>query len=140
MTTVYVDSGAFIALVWRRDQAHERVTSQYRRYRSQRARFVTSDPVVGETATRLRYDDGLPAALAFRDVVREAVSAGDLRVRESDQPLRNAAFDVMRRYGDLPLSYADGVGAAVTREVKAAAVFGLDHHFRLMGFTLEPGP
>jgi predicted nucleic acid-binding protein len=44
----------------------------------------------------------------------------------------------MARFPDLKLSYADAVGAVVAREVRAAAVFGLDDDFRHLGFALEP--
>ncbi len=135
---VYVDTGAFIALVWTRDRHHLTVRAQYERLRAERARLVTSDPVIGETATRLRYDAGLPAASAFASIVRDASVAGTLVVRESDADLRARAFAVMARYDGLALSYADCVGAAVAEEIRADAVLGLDNDFRVMGFRLEP--
>jgi predicted nucleic acid-binding protein len=49
-----------------------------------------------------------------------------------------AALEVMARFPHLRPSYADAVGAAVAREVRAAAVFGLDDDFRQLGFALEP--
>lgn len=92
--------------------------------------------MVSETATRLRYDVGLASALAFHKVL--ASSAGRLTVRESDPRIRADAFDVMAKYADLRLSYADCVGAAVAREAKVSAVLGLDEDFRVLGFNLEP--
>lgn len=138
MRTVYVDTGAFIALVWRRDRSHPRVREHFLRLRRERDLLVTSEPVVGETVTRLRYDAGLPAAVAFRRILDEAVGRGDLRIRYGDERLRKAALDIMARFSDLSLSYADCVGAAVARETRAAAVFGLDNDFRVVGFRLEP--
>lgn len=136
--TVYVDTGAFIALLWTRDRHHSLVRAQYERLRAERARLVTSDPVIAETATRLRYDAGLLAARTFASIVREATDAATLAVRESDADLRARAFAVMARYNGLALSYADCVGAAVAEEVRADAVLGLDDNFRVMGFHLEP--
>ena len=69
MRVVYADSGAFIALLWRRDRAHERVRDHYRGLREAGDVLLTSNLVVTETATRLRYDAGLPAALAFRGLL-----------------------------------------------------------------------
>lgn len=139
MSVVYVDTSAFIALVWRRDRGHEAVASAYRSLREQRVRLVTADPVIGETATRLRYDAGLDAALRFHRVISEATRAATLTVRESDADLRERAFEVMRRYDGLTLSYADCVGAAVAREVRADAVLALYDDFRILGFDLLPG-
>lgn len=100
--------------------------------------LLTSNLVVAETATRLRYDAGLRAALAFRDVVEAASDAGRLLVRYSDHELELAAWELMERYADLTLSFADCVGAVTAREGGAAAVFGLDADFRVLGFALEP--
>ena len=100
--------------------------------------LLTSNLVIAETATRLRYDAGLPAALGFRGLVDEAVGAGRLLVRHADVELEGKGWDLMARYADLTLSFTDCVGAVTAREGSAAAVFGLDADFRVLGFTLEP--
>ena len=138
MRAVYVDTGAWIALIYRRDRAHVQVNEHFARLRGAGDLLVTSDPVIGETITRLRYDAGLPAVLAFRQVIEESVSLRSLRIRDSDTQIRKRALRVMERFSDLRLSYADCVGAAVADEIEASAVFGLDHDFRIMGYTLEP--
>lgn len=138
MRTVYIDTGAFIALIWRRDRAHDRMRKHFMRLRRDGDRLVTSEAVVAETATRLRYDAGLRDALAFRRILDEATAVGEIRIRYGDDRMRTAAFDVMARYADLGLSYADCVGAVIAREISAQAVFGLDEDFRALGFALEP--
>lgn len=138
MRVVYVDTGAWIALVYQRDRAHASVSGHFAKLRADRALLVTSDPAVGETLTRLRYDAGLSAALAFRRILDQAVAQQTLRIRDTGPDLRKRALEIMERYGDLRLSYADCVGAAVAREIKARAVLGLDHDFRILGFVLEP--
>jgi predicted nucleic acid-binding protein len=135
---VYVDSGAFIALLWRRDRAHERCAEHLRRLRRGGDVLVTTEAVVAETTTRLRYDAGLGATLRFHRVLDEAALRGELRLRYGDDRLRNAALELMARHPHLKLSYADAVGAVVARDVRAAAVFGLDDDFRQLGFALEP--
>jgi hypothetical protein len=138
MRLVYVDTGAWIALLWKRDKAHQKVASHLRALRTDGEVLVTSEAAVGETATRLRYDAGLSATLAFHRYLEEAVAARGLRIRGTDVSLRKEAFAIMERHADLVLSYADCVGAAVARETGARAVLGLDNDFRILGFTLEP--
>ncbi len=138
MTHVYIDTGAFIALVRRRDRAHQKVAAAWVDLRKERATFVTSDPVIGETATRLRYDAGPEAVATFRVVIEQAVASGGLHLRESDPEVRGAAFDLMAQHQDLRLSDADAVGAATARLDRADAVLGLDHDFRVLGFRLLP--
>lgn len=134
---VYVDSGGFIALVWRRDKDHLRVARRFRALRRQERALLTTEAVISETATRLRYDAGLAAALAFHRLVAEAESQGALVVHAGDRRNRRAAFAVMEQYGDLRLSLADCLGAVVAARA-GATVLGLDNDFRVMGFTLEP--
>ncbi len=100
--------------------------------------LLTSNLVISETATRLRYDAGLSAALGYRGLVDEAVEAGRLLVRHADSDLESKGWDVMAQYADLTLSFTDCVGAVTAREGSAGSVFGLDADFRLLGFTLEP--
>jgi predicted nucleic acid-binding protein len=135
---VYVDTGAFIALIWQRDRDHQRVAEAFRRLRRDGSILLTSEAVVSETATRLRYDAGLAAVGKFRSVLDRAEAQRSLRVRPTDPVLRAAAFDVMDRYADLRLSFADAVGAAVAREDGADTILALDDDFRALGFAVEP--
>ncbi len=93
---------------------------------------------MSETATRLRFDAGLDAALAFRELLEAAVDSGRLVVRHSDAELDARAWDIMERHPDLTLSFTDCIGAVTATEGRAAAVFGLDNDFRVLGFPLEP--
>lgn len=137
MRIVYVDTGAWIALLWMRDRAHQKVAHHVRSI-GPSSLLVTSEPAIAETATRLRYDAGLAATLSFHRYLEDAVKLGRLRVRDTDTALRRQAFAIMEQHGDLTLSYADCIGAAVAKEVRASAVLGLDNDFRVLGFTLEP--
>jgi predicted nucleic acid-binding protein len=125
-------------LIWRRDRAHERVRRHYERLRDAGDTLLTSNLVLAETATRLRYDAGLTAALTFRSLVEDAVGGGRFNVRYADAELDAEAWDVMEQYSDRALSFVDCVGAVTAREARAAAVFGLDADFSVLGFALEP--
>lgn len=138
MRQVYVDSGAFIAILWRRDRDHARMSAHLRRLREAGDGLVTSNLVVAETATRLRYDAGLRPALAFRDLLADAEASGRLAVHYADAQVSRLAWDEMRRFDTLALSLADCVGAVTARRVRADAVFGLDRDFAALGFALEP--
>lgn len=138
MRIVYADTGAFIALLWRRDRAHEPVRDHYRGLREHGDVLLTSNLVVSETATRLRFDAGLPVAVAFRELLDAAVDSGRLIVRHTDPEVDAKAWELMERHPVAALSFTDCVGAVTAAEGRAAAVFGLDRDFRVLGFTLEP--
>jgi predicted nucleic acid-binding protein len=100
--------------------------------------MLTTSLVVAETATRLRYDAGLPTALAFRDIVADAVRSGRLAVRYADEELHAKSWALMARFSDQALSFTDCAGAVAAREARADAVLGLDADFSVLGFALEP--
>jgi predicted nucleic acid-binding protein len=100
--------------------------------------LLTSNLVLAETATRLRYDASLRSALAFRVVIDEALAVGRFTVRYADPELDAEAWQLMERYDSRALSFADCVGAVTARQGGAAAVFGLDDDFSVLGFALEP--
>jgi predicted nucleic acid-binding protein len=136
---LYVDSSAFLALFRRSDGRHADVLAHFQGLRRRRCALVTSEAVMVETATRLRYDLGLGATLEFRDNVVAGVADGTFTLRESTAGLRAAAFGVMEENPRLRPSYADCMGVAVARDEEVDAVFGLDTDFRELGFRLEPG-
>lgn len=135
---VYVDTSAWLALLRPRDAGHDRVSRHFRALRRRRARFLSSEAVISETATRLRYDAGAAAVEAFRALLEAAAEDGSLTIRESSPELRARAFDLLGRYRDLRLSYADCVGAAIAQAEQADAVFALDEDFRVLGLSVEP--
>ena len=134
-----MDTGALIALIWQRDRDHERVRDHYLELRASGDALITSNLVLAETATRLRYDAGLRHSLAFRTVIDEAVASGRLSVRYTDAELDSRAWDVLERYADRALSFTDCVGAVTARDARASSVFGLDADFSVLGFAVEPG-
>ena len=138
MRVVYVDTSALIALIWKRDRAHDRVAAHFRKLRAARDTLITCNLVIAETATRLRYDAGLRAALAFRDLLDHAAASGQFSVRHADADLDARAWALMERFDTRALSFADAAGAVTAKDAGAAAVFGLDADFAVLGFALEP--
>lgn len=134
--TVYIDSGAFIGYLRGKDRDHQAARREFVRLQEQRSRLVTSDAVIGEVATRLRYDIGLDATATFRHFLKALRHR--LRIVESSPERRGKAFDLMAQYADLRLSYPDAVGAVVAREVNVKAVFAFDNDFRILGFPVMP--
>ena len=70
----FVDTGAWLAVVVRTDQYHDVGALHYEALISRRERLFTSDYVLDETVTRIRYDANHTTAVAFLDVIGEAES------------------------------------------------------------------
>jgi uncharacterized protein len=135
---VFVDTGGWIALLKGDDHMHERARRHYERRVAESARFLTTNYVVDETATRLRYDAGLHAAMAFRRALERAVSERRTRIAWIDPRLEREGWEVLERYPDVPLSLTDAISAAVARRARVTEVFGFDADFRALGFDVQP--
>jgi predicted nucleic acid-binding protein len=68
----FVDTGAWIALFNVRDQYHAEARAIYYTLQQQRERLYTTDYVIDETVTRLRYDVNHSAAVEFLDAIEGA--------------------------------------------------------------------
>lgn len=118
---------------------HAAAVDRYKELLAGGARFLTSNFVIDETATRLRYGLGLAAALAFRKMFREAVLAGRLRIAWVEEKLEGEAWDILAQYADVKLSLTDATCAAIARANRVAEVLGCDSAFEALGFIVTPG-
>lgn len=138
MSLVFVDTGAWIALLNRGERLHSKARETYASFSGQGTRLATSSDVLDETTTRLRYDIGLKAALAFRDAVESAQQKRLLRVIWVDANIHRQAWALLERHRDVELSFTDATSSAIARELKSKTVFGFDGDFRSLGFELIP--
>ncbi|HVX22574.1 MAG TPA: PIN domain-containing protein [Acidimicrobiales bacterium] len=139
MSTVFADTGAWIALLSRDDRRHAPTVHRYRQLLEQGDRLLTNNYVVDETATHLRYRLGLPAAVDFRAMVQAAAEAGRVRVAWVDERTEDQGWQVLQQYAAVGLSLTDAVSAAMARAGRITEIFGCDHDFEALGFTVLPG-
>ena len=66
---IFVDTGAWIALSDRKDQYHGDAVRIYGKLKQARERLLTTDYVVDETVTRLRYYLSHSTAVKFLDLL-----------------------------------------------------------------------
>lgn len=136
--SVFVDSGAWIALIKRDDRLHDDARQYYDKLYAARAGLLTTNYIVAETATRLRYDAGLQAALDFRTRIDALHRVGRGRTIWIDERLEAQGWLIMAQYADIPLSLTDATSAAVARVNRITDMFGFDKHFAALGFVVAP--
>ncbi len=102
-------------------------------------RLLTTNYVVDETATRLRYDVGLPAAMRFRDALLKAEVSRRTRIVWIDQATEAEAWRILQNHAAIGLSLTDATTIAVARASRIREVFGFDSDFRALGFVVAPG-
>jgi len=138
MTSVLVDTGAWIALMNRRDPLHGASSEHFGRLRSAGSRLLSTNYITDETATRLRYDAGLPAALLFRESIESARRLGLLRIVWIDPRLEQRAWVLLEAHPEVPLSLTDASSVVVARGHAVKELFTFDADFRALGFRIGP--
>ena len=139
MRSALVDTGAWIALLSRADQYAATAAERYRTLSAEGARLVTTNYVVDETATRLRYGAGLDAALAYRRMLDDSVKARRLRIAWVDESIEREAWRLLEQYRDVTLSLTDATTAVAARRSRISEIFGFDRDFEALGLLVLPG-
>jgi uncharacterized protein len=132
---VFVDSGARFALSVRRDGLHEAARACLRSLLLQGRPLATSNLVVAESYTLIRYRAGHATAMTFLRSLRSSQRVERLM---SDADIELAAEKVLQRYDDQDLSFVDAVSFALMRRHGIDTAFGFDRHFRTLEHRLVP--
>src|SRR5213593_4157944 len=97
LRAVFVDTGGWVALRYRRDQYHERARKLVERLERERLGLVTTEWVFGETVTLLKARGAIEQALELG----EAILGGRLgHLVESTVERRSRAWELFARYRD----------------------------------------
>jgi len=131
---IFVDTGAWYALIDRRDPDHPAVKDILRHWQG---RLVTSNFVVDETVTLLRYRLDFEPALLFAHEVRGGALAQVYRVSSGDE---DAAWSLFERYRDKTFSFTDCTSFALMERLRLDTALALDGDFRSYGLHSLPEP
>ena len=132
MNRIFVDTGAWYALVDNRDPAHTRASS----FLSQNTiPLVTSNFVFDETVTLIRKKLGWQTAFDFGQRLRSSKWLEFVPVIDTDE---QKAWTLFSRYHDQDFSYTDCTSFAQMQRLHISTVFSFDHHFRIMNFIVVP--
>ncbi|MBM3465393.1 MAG: PIN domain-containing protein, partial [Armatimonadetes bacterium] len=134
-----VDTGAWIATAIRTDSLHQAAARAMRQLAASRTPLLTTDYVLSETLTRLRYDAGHQKAASFLQYLDRAISTGTVALVRVDDVAFAEARRIFLGDEDQDFSFVDCTSFAVAQKQKIEKAFAFDHHFATMGFTLIPG-
>ena len=121
--TAFVDSSAIVAMVDRRDAAHEAAVAAYRDLLESGYRLFTTNFVVSETV-------GLLTDVMGADVARQWLRDHRLTVYYADeQDERRARALVIGSHSEQGLSYVDAISLVVMERLGVADAFAVDPNF-----------
>ena len=135
MNGVFVDTGGWMACADRSDPAHAACTAARDATLEAGRILITTDFVVDETLTLIRFRLGLAAANAWWQQID---GSGRLRWERVENDRFERARQLFFQYRDKDLSFTDCTSLAVMRELRLTTVITTDGHFRQVGFDVLP--
>jgi len=129
---VFVDTAGFMALWDASDEHHTPALRLQRDLTRKSVRFLTTDYILDETATLLRFRHSHAAAADFLSAISRTQM---LRLEWVDSQRFLAAAGWFERHADKHWSFTDCVSFVVMHELKIQDAFTTDHHFTQAGFV-----
>lgn len=137
MNGVFVDTGGWMACADLADPAHSGCTAARDAILEAGRSLITTDFVVDETLTLIRFRLGLAAANAWWQQID---GSARLRWERVDSDRFERARSLFFHYRDTDLSFTDCASIAVMRELRLTVVITTDRHFDQVGFEMRPAP
>ena len=134
---IFVDSGAWIALLDQRDQYHSDAVAILNDLEQQNLQILTTDYVIDETVTWLRYRVNHAIAIQFLGLIGSSRATSVLTLVAIDRILFREAEQLFRQYDTAKLSFTDCTSFVVCQQRNIAEAFAFDQHFPMMGITLR---
>ena len=98
--------------------------------------IITSDYIIDETLTRIRYSVGHKEAVKWgKDILASRV----IEKIEIGKEIFGLAWELFQTYEDKKLSFTDCTSFALMKKKGMKKVFSFDNDFEALGFVLLPG-
>jgi predicted nucleic acid-binding protein len=123
---VFIDTGAFQALADEDDDYHSVAKSIHAQLLKAQAELLTSNFVLAETYTFIRFRVGHDAAVEF---LRRFDQTG-IRVLRVTEAIEHAAKAIFIRHNDKEFSFVDCTSFALIDQHRLDSAFTFDGHFR----------
>ncbi|MFA4957973.1 MAG: type II toxin-antitoxin system VapC family toxin [Candidatus Methanoperedens sp.] len=135
---IFVDTSAFLALVNEKDNNHTAAIQFIEQIKNGNIRIkkiVTSDYIIDETLTRIRYSVGHKEAVDWgTDILASRV----IEKIEIGNEIFRSAWEQFCSYNDKKLSFTDCTSFALMKKRGIEKVFSFDGDFERIGFVLLP--
>ncbi|VVB97706.1 tRNA(fMet)-specific endonuclease VapC [uncultured archaeon] len=135
---LFVDTSAFLALVNEKDNNHLAAASFLEEIKNGKVRIkkiITSDYIIDETLTRIRYAMGHKEAVYWG---QDILSSKVIEKVDVGRELFEPAWELFKTYEDKKLSFTDCTSFAIMKKRGIEKVFSFDDDFERVGFKLLP--
>jgi len=136
---LFVDTGGWVAYFDKSDRDHLTFKGSLSRVVTGTAWLLhTSDYVIDETVTFLRYHTNHATACVALDTFRDLAAAGLLLCHDIDRALRRRAEEIFRQYKDQAFSFTDRTSFALCQAQNIRHVVTVDSDFHIFGLLIVP--
>jgi hypothetical protein len=135
---VFVDTGAWIAINNKRDNYHRVALKTNKELLENRYFYVTSDFVLDEAYTFLRYDIGHKKTVEFGENIQNLREKRKIEVVHVSEELQQKAWDLFVQYSDRDFSFTDCTSFVAMWGRGINQAFTFDKHFIQIGFIVFP--
>lgn len=120
---IIVDSDAFVALMWEKDNLHSRAKETLAKLRADGVQLITTSSVVDETATVLSHRKGQDLARTFLD---EFIKGSNFPVVWIDENMRDQGLNIFKGLTKKGSSVTDCINAALCKHLQLTSIFSFD--------------
>lgn len=135
---IFVDTSAFLALVNEKDDNHlaaVRFLEDIKNGKVKIKKIITSDYIIDETLTRIRYAVGHREAVEWG---KEILASKVVEKLELGREIFEFAWELFETYEDKRLSFTDCTSFAIMKKRGVERAFSFDRDFEKMGFIPLP--
>ncbi len=135
---LFVDTSAFLALVNEKDENHTAAVvflEDIKNGKVKIKKIMTSDYIIDETLTRIRYAVGHREAVEWG---KDILSSKVVEKSEVGKEIFGLAWELFETYEDKKLSFTDCTSFALMKKRSIEKAFSFDEDFERMGFILFP--
>lgn len=138
MKRLFIDTGAWIALNNKKDKYHTNAVKTNKKFLDNGYYYITSDYILNETYTLLRYDVGHKRAIEFGNEIKSLKEMEKIKIVHINQDILDKAWEIFEKYSDKNFSFTDCTSFIVMEMVGIKESFSFDKHFEQYGFTRLP--
>jgi predicted nucleic acid-binding protein len=133
---IFVDTSAFLAIENRRDNYYRKAVTLRDTLLKSGKILVTSDYILDESYTVIRFRAGHHIAVQFGEAVR---GSKFLRIEYITPDLIEKAWDLFKTFSDHEFSFTDCTSFILMERLKIKTAFTFDAHFQEYGkFNINP--
>ena len=132
MNYVFVDTGAWYPYLDRKDPDHHLAAGILEQYSAQ---LLTTNFVMDEAITLLRYRAGTAVAIQFGELLFSGAVSKIVHVSRQDQ---QKAWKLFQKYNGHCFSYTDCTSFVVINRLKISTTIAFDSDFREYGLHCLP--